>query len=49
MARLLPRSRRKGAATWGLTEEEALKHICEVVEMVVADLLGAGEAMRSEV
>lgn len=27
-----------GAATWGYTEEEALKNIREVVEMVVAEL-----------
>ena len=28
-----------GAATWGYTEEEALKHIREVVEMVMAELV----------
>ena len=28
-----------GAATWGFTEEEALRHIREVVEMVVAELV----------
>ena len=28
-----------GAATWGYSEEEALKHIREVVEMVVAELV----------
>ena len=27
-----------GAATWGTTREEALRHIREVVEMVVAEL-----------
>ena len=27
-----------GAATWGYTEEEALRHIQEVVQMVVAEL-----------
>jgi predicted RNase H-like HicB family nuclease len=27
-----------GAATWGLTQEEALKHIQEVVQMVVEEL-----------
>lgn len=27
-----------GAATWGSTREEALRHIREVVEMVVAEL-----------
>ena len=29
---------RYGAATWGHTQEEALKHIQEVVQMVVAEL-----------
>ena len=28
-----------GAATWGYTEEEALKHIREVVEMVLTELV----------
>ena len=28
-----------GAATWGYTEDEALKHIREVVEMVMAELV----------
>lgn len=28
-----------GAATWGYTEAEALKHIQEVVEMVMAELV----------
>ncbi len=28
-----------GAATWGYTEEEALKHIREVVGMVVSELV----------
>lgn len=28
-----------GAATWGYTEAEALKHIREVVEMVLAELV----------
>jgi predicted RNase H-like HicB family nuclease len=27
-----------GAATWGITQEEALKHIQEVVQMVVEEL-----------
>ena len=29
---------RYGAATWGDTEEEALQHIREVVQMIVAEL-----------
>ena len=32
-----------GAATWGTTQEEALKHIQEVVQMVVEELLEHGE------
>ena len=28
-----------GAATWGYTEKEALKHIREVVEMVLTELV----------
>ena len=32
-----------GAATWGNTEEEALKHIQEVVQMVVEEMLEDGE------
>ena len=31
-----------GAATWGLTQEEALKHIQEVVQMVIQELLWVG-------
>lgn len=34
-----------GAATWGATEEEALKHIQEVVRMIVAELLEDGLAI----
>jgi predicted RNase H-like HicB family nuclease len=33
-----------GAATWGNTKEEALKHIQEVVRMVVEELLEDGIA-----
>jgi len=32
-----------GAATWGNTEEEAVKHIHEVVQMVVDELIEDGE------
>jgi predicted RNase H-like HicB family nuclease len=31
-----------GAATWGSTHEEALKHIQEVVQMVAEELAGDG-------
>ena len=36
---------RQGAATWGATKEEALANIREVVELVVADLIEAGERL----
>ena len=32
-----------GAATWGRTREEALKHIDEVVRMIVEELIEDGE------
>lgn len=34
-----------GAATWGLTQEEAYKHIHEVVEMIVEELKEDGIAI----
>ena len=34
-----------GAATWGNTQEEALKHIQEVVQMTVEELLEDGESI----
>ena len=38
-----------GASTWGKTQEEALKHIQEVVQMVVAELVEDGEAIAADV
>lgn len=38
----------KGAATWGDTQEEALKHIQEVVAMVVEELVKDGEPLPQE-
>ena len=32
----------EGAATWGHTREEALRHIREVLEMIVAELVEEG-------
>jgi predicted RNase H-like HicB family nuclease len=32
-----------GAATWGATQEEALKHIDEVAHMIIKELLEDGE------
>ena len=40
-----PALQQQGAATWGHTEGEALKHIHEVVQMVVEELLRDGESI----
>jgi len=34
---------KRGAATWGYTQEEALKNIREVVQMVVQSMIEHGE------
>jgi predicted RNase H-like HicB family nuclease len=44
-----PALRTHGATTWGSTEEEALKHIEEVVRMVVAELVEDNEAIPDDV
>jgi predicted RNase H-like HicB family nuclease len=41
-----PALERFGAATWGATREEALQNIREVIELVISDLVEAGEHMR---
>ncbi len=38
----------KGASTWGPTQEEALKNIREVLDMVVAELLEDGDSILEE-
>ena len=38
-----PALEEQGAATWGHTREEALQHIREVLEMIVAELLDDGK------
>jgi predicted RNase H-like HicB family nuclease len=38
-----------GAATWGRTREEALAHIRQVVEMIVAELVEDGEPIPAAV
>lgn len=38
-----------GAATWGHTRQEALRHIREVLEMVVAELLEEDMPIPAEV
>jgi predicted RNase H-like HicB family nuclease len=44
-----PALERFGGATWGNTREEALRHIREVVEMVVAELRAEGEPIPADV
>jgi predicted RNase H-like HicB family nuclease len=44
-----PALKSHGAATWGRTRAEALQHIREVVEMVVAELIEDGEPLPAEV
>lgn len=39
----------QGASTWGYTQKEALKHIEEVVRMVVQELIEDGESVPDEV
>jgi predicted RNase H-like HicB family nuclease len=36
----------RGAATWGMTREEALANIEEVVKMVVASMIEHGEVIE---
>jgi len=38
----------QGAATWGRTQEEALKHIDEVVQLVVESMIEHGEPLPDE-
>ena len=40
---------KQGASTWGNTEEEALKHINEVVQMVIAELIEDGESIPQDI
>jgi predicted RNase H-like HicB family nuclease len=40
---------KQGASTWGNTEEEALQHIHEVVQMVVQTLMEDGEPIPEDV
>ena len=44
-----PTLKHLGAATWGNTREEALKHIDEVVHMVVAELIEDGDPIPEDV
>jgi predicted RNase H-like HicB family nuclease len=38
----------KGGATWGHTREEAIKHIGEVVQLVVESMIEHGERLPEE-
>lgn len=44
-----PALKHLGAATWGNTQEEALKHIHEVVEIIVKELIENGEPIPQDV
>ena len=39
----------QGAATWGHTRAEALQHIREVLEMIVAELIEEGKPIPANV
>lgn len=43
-----PALERQGAATWGYTREEAIKHITEVVQLVVDSMIEHGDPLPSE-
>jgi predicted RNase H-like HicB family nuclease len=43
-----PALERQGAATWGYTREEALKHINEVVQLVVDSMTEQGDPMPDD-
>ena len=43
-----PLLKEQGAATWGYTREEALKHIAEVVLMTVHSMVKHGESVPEE-
>jgi predicted RNase H-like HicB family nuclease len=43
-----PALKGNGAVTWGETRAEALKHIREVVEMVMAELIEDGEPLPAD-
>ena len=43
-----PALMRHGGATWGHTQQEALKNIQEVVQMVVDSLMEHGEGLPTE-
>jgi predicted RNase H-like HicB family nuclease len=44
-----PALEKYGAATWGNTQEEALKHIHEVIQMVIEELIEDGEPIPRDI
>jgi len=44
-----PELESRGAATWGHSRDEALRNIEEVLQMVVEDMLQAGESLPENV
>lgn len=38
-----PALKKQGASTWGNTQQEAMKHIQEVIQMIVEELIEDGE------
>lgn len=44
-----PELESRGAATWGHSRDEALRNIEEVLQMVVEDMLQAGEPLPENV
>lgn len=45
----VPELETRGAATWGHSQDEALRNIEEVLQMVVEDLLQGGESLPQSV
>ncbi len=45
----VPELESKGAATWGKTQEEALRNIQEVMQMVAEEMLADGEPLPENV
>lgn len=45
----VPELEHLGAATWGQTQEEALRNIQEVMQMVLEEMLEDGEEMPASV
>lgn len=39
----IPELENKGASTWGITKEEALRNIQEVAQMVIEELIAEGQ------